>query len=165
MELTEKTVADSKVETYHIIRPNDLNSAGRLFGGTLMMWIDEVAALVGRKHAGFSVVTGSVDNLKFLHGAFPQDTVVISGKITHVGNTSMEIKVETFVEHTAEGGERELINRAFLTLVGLGPDGKPKILPRLKLETDEDRHEWERAEERRNIRKQQSREGFHFYGE
>ena len=46
MEFRAKTVAESRVETVHIIRPTDLNDAGRLFGGVLMQWIDEVAALV-----------------------------------------------------------------------------------------------------------------------
>ena len=36
-----KTVAESCVETVHIVRPNHLNGANRLFGGILMQWIDE----------------------------------------------------------------------------------------------------------------------------
>ncbi len=163
MELQDLPVSASMVETFHIIRPTDLNPSGRLFGGTLMSWIDEVAGLVGLRHSRMNVVTGSVDNLKFLHGAFVKDTIVIKGKVTHVGNTSMEVKVETYVEHV--GGERELINRAFLTLVGLDEEGKPTRLPRLILETDEDRQEWERAEMRRQIRRQEKADGFHFYGQ
>ena len=41
--IEEKRVDDSRVETVHIIRPNHLNAAGRLFGGMLMQWLDEVA--------------------------------------------------------------------------------------------------------------------------
>lgn len=41
--IEEKRVEDSRVETVHIIRPNHLNAAGRLFGGMLMQWLDEVA--------------------------------------------------------------------------------------------------------------------------
>ena len=40
--IEEKRVEDSRVETVHIIRPNHLNAAGRLFGGMLMQWLDEV---------------------------------------------------------------------------------------------------------------------------
>ena len=163
MERRDKTVAESKVETFHIILPSDLNDSGRLFGGSLMSWIDEVAGLVGRRHAQMNVTTGSVDNLKFLRGAYLRDIVVVSGKITHVGNASMEVKVETFVESSS--GERELINRAYLTMVGLDENDRPCRLPRLILETEEDKKEWERAENRRQIRQRQSAEGFHFYGE
>ena len=79
------------------------------------------------------------------------------------GHTSMEVKVETYVENT--DGKRALINRAFLTLIGLGPDNRPAILPRLILKSEEDRKEWERAEIRRSLRRKQREEGFHFYGE
>ena len=163
MERRDKTVAESAVETFHILMPSDMNDSGRLFGGTLMCWIDEVAGLVGRRHAQMNVTTGSVDNLKFLRGAYLRDMLVLTGKVTHVGNASMEVKVETFIERS--GGERELINRAYLTMVGLDENDKPCRLPRLMLETEEDKREWERAETRRQIRKKQSEEGFHFYGE
>ena len=163
MERRDKTVAESRVETIHLIMPSDMNDSGRLFGGRLMCWIDEVAGLVGRRHAQMNVTTGSVDNLKFLRGAYLRDMVVVSGKVTHVGNASMEVKVESFIENSS--GERELINRAYLTMVGLDENDKPCRLPRLILETDEDQTEWERAETRREIRRRQSSEGFHFYGE
>ena len=163
MERRDKTVSESRVETIHLVMPSDMNDSGRLFGGRLMCWIDEVAGLVGRRHAQMNVTTGSVDNLKFLRGAYLRDMVVVCGKVTHVGNASMEVKVESFIENSAGG--RELINRAYLTMVGLDEDDRPCRLPRLILETEEDQREWERAETRREIRRRQSSEGFHFYGE
>ena len=54
MNFRAKTVKESIVETVHIIRPSDLNDAGRLFGGVLMQWIDEVAALVAKRHSQIS---------------------------------------------------------------------------------------------------------------
>ena len=77
MNFRAKTVKESIVETVHIIRPSDLNDAGRLFGGVLMQWIDEVAALVAKRHSQMNVTTASVDNLQFLHGAFQRDVIVI----------------------------------------------------------------------------------------
>ena len=163
MERRDKTVAESRVETIHLVMPSDMNDSGRLFGGALMCWIDEVAGLVGRRHAQMNVTTGSVDNLKFLRGAYLRDMVVVSGKVTNVGNASMEVKVESFIENST--GERELINRAYLTMVGLDENDRPCRLPRLILETEEDQMEWQRAQTRREIRQRQSSEGFHFYGE
>ena len=158
---TKKTVKDSYIETVHLVHPENLNAAGRIYGGTLMSWIDDVAVLVAKRHTGMEVTTASVDNLKFLRAASIKDVVVIKGKATHVGNTSMEVKVETFVEHL--DGTRELVNRAFLTLVGLDTEGKPTTIPKLTLLTDEDREEWGRAQTRREIRMKQAEEGFHFY--
>lgn len=148
-----KKVSDSIVETVHIVRPNHLNNAGRLFGGMLMQWIDEVAALVAKRHCRKNVTTVSVDNLHFIRGAYPKDDVVIIGKITHVGTTSMEVKVDTYVED--ENGERTLINRAYLTEVALDANDRPTEVPRLITETEEEEKEWEAAVVRRELRKVQ----------
>ncbi len=163
MERRDKTVAESRVETFHIIMPQDMNDSGRLFGGRLMCWIDEAAGLVGRRHAQMNVTTGTVENLKFLRGAYLREMIVITGKVTFVGNSSMEVKVESFVENT--GGDRELINRAYLTMVGLDENDRPCRLPRLILVTEEDRREWDQAALRREIRQKQRAEGIFFYEE
>ena len=57
-----------------------------------MQWIDEVAGMVAKRHTRRNVITASVDSLSFLRGAYVKDTVVIIGKVTYVGNTSMEVK-------------------------------------------------------------------------
>ena len=51
MERNTKKVSDSMVEQVFQVRPEHLNGAGRLFGGQLMAWIDEVAGLVGIRHS------------------------------------------------------------------------------------------------------------------
>ena len=163
MEETAKTVQESLVETYHIVQPGDLNDANRLYGGVLMSWIDEVAALVGRRHGRMKVTTGAVENLRFLHGAYVRDIVYISGRVTYVGNTSMEVRVDSYVEHIT--GERELINRAFLTLIGLDDNDRPARVPRLIIQSEEEQRDWNNAEIRRKIRAEQQRDGFDFYGD
>lgn len=150
-----KRVSDSMVEIAHIVRPTDLNNAKRLFGGTLMSWIDEAAVIVAKRHANMNVTTASVDNLSFLNAAYMRDVVVLIGKITYVGNTSMEVKVESFVEHI--DGSRELVNRAYITLVGLDDNGIPTRVPELILENEEERIENENAKVRRQIRKRMSK--------
>ena len=59
----EKTVAESRMEQIYQVRPEYLNGAGRLFGGKLMEWIDELAGLIGIRYAQRDVITASVDNL------------------------------------------------------------------------------------------------------
>ena len=46
-----RRISESIVETVHMVRPNHLNGAERLFGGILMQWIDEVAALAAKRHS------------------------------------------------------------------------------------------------------------------
>ena len=123
MTVTSRKVSESIVQTVHIVRPNHLNAAGRLFGGVLMQWIDEVAGVVGKRHTHKNVTTASVDNLRFLRGAYQRDVIVIIGKVTYVGNTSMEVKVDSYVEDI--DGVKTPINHAFFTMVALDDNDKP----------------------------------------
>ena len=150
MNTEAKTVSESLVETVHIIRPNHLNGANRLFGGILMQWIDEVAAIVAKRHCNGNVTTASVDNLTFLHGAYNNDMVVIKGKMTWVGNSSMEVCVDTYVEN--RHGERHRINNAHFILIALDDHNKPVRVPRLILQTEDEHLAWEHGEERQRIR-------------
>ena len=145
-----KRVNDSITETAHLIRPGHLNGADRLFGGTLMQWIDEVAAVVAKRHSGANVTTASVDNLTFLKGAYQNELVIIKGKVTWVGKTSMEVCVDTYVESL--GGERTRINNAHFMMIALDENDKPIEVPRLILETEDEKLAWEHGEERRKIR-------------
>lgn len=147
-----KTVDESRVETVHIVRPNHLNGANRLFGGILMQWIDEVAGIVAKRHSMSNVTTASVDNLTFLHGAYQNEMIVIKGKITWVGSSSMEVCVDTYVETLQ--GQRNRINNAHFMMVALDEKGKPVTVPRLILQTEEEQLAWEHGEQRRKIRNQ-----------
>lgn len=152
-----KKVSDSMVETVRIVRPNHLNGANRLFGGILMQWIDEVAGIVAKRHAMTNVITASVDNLTFVRGAFQNEMVVIIGRLTWVGTSSMEVLVETYVENIKR--ERSLINRAYLVMVSIDENDKPVRVPRLTLETEEQKTEWENAEIRHMIRRERKTDG------
>ena len=147
-----KTVDESRVETVHIVRPNHLNGANRLFGGILMQWIDEVAGIVAKRHSMSNVTTASVDNLTFLHGAYQNEMIVIKGKITWVGSSSMEVCVDTYVENLS--GQRDRINNAHFMMVALDENDKPVKVPKLILQTDDEKLAWAHGEERRRIRNQ-----------
>lgn len=152
-----KKISDSIVETVRIVRPNHLNGANRLFGGILMQWIDEVAGIVAKRHAMTNVITASVDNLTFVRGAFQNEMVVIIGKLTWVGTSSMEVLVETYVENIKR--ERSLINKAYLVMVSIDENDKPVRVPRLTLETEEQKVEWKNAEIRHMIRRERKTDG------
>lgn len=156
MERTKKRISESQLESVHIVHMSHLNSVGRLFGGILLQWIDETAALVAKRHARMGVTTASIDHLQFLHGAYPGDTIVLTAKMTYVGRTSMDVKVETYAEKIS--GERILINCAYITEVAIGEDGKPAEVPGLILETEEEHTEWEKGEKRRNNRRRHGEE-------
>ena len=141
----------SKTTQSYIIMPQHLNAAGRLFGGQLLSWIDMTAGIVGLRHSDSNVVTACIDNLVFKDSAYETDVVTLVGEVTYTGNTSMEIRVDSFREN--KGVKQQLINRAYLVLVALDDDGKPKQVPELLLETPEQEAEWNAAVERTRIRK------------
>lgn len=154
-----KRVSDSLTETVHMVRPNHLNAAGRLFGGMLMQWLDEAAGLAAQRHTRANVITASVDNLRFIHGAYSGEMVVIIGRVTYVGTTSLEVRVDTYVEHSKDGMRRP-INRAYFTMVALDENDKPTEVPRLLVESEEEKAEWEAAKKRREMRMKRKAEGF-----
>ena len=154
--MISKTVDESRAETVHIVRPNHLNGANRLFGGILMQWIDEVAGIVAKRHCMGNVTTASVDNLTFLHGAYQNDMVVIKGKLTWVGSTSMEVCVDTYVETL--DGQRDRINNAHFMMVALDENDKPVKVPKLILQTEDEHLAWAHGEERRRIRNQRRKD-------
>ena len=141
--MKEKRVCDSYAEQVQILTQANLNGYSRLFGGQLMEWIDIVAAVVARRHSECNVTTAVVDMLQFKKPAYANDTIIIKGKVTYTGRTSMEVKVETFVE--ALSGEKTLINTAYLVMVALDENDKPVQVPKLILETEEEKKEYESA--------------------
>lgn len=154
----EKRVSESRIEQVYQIRPEHLNGAGRLFGGRLMEWIDELAGHVAIRHAQRDVITAAVDNLKFIRGAYLKDLVVLIGRVTFVGKTSMEVRVDTYIESL--DGMRKPINRAYLILVAIDEEGKPVEVPGLIIETESEKAEWEAGIRRREMRRQRREEGF-----
>lgn len=153
-----KKVSDSATEQQYLIRPTHINHYGRLFGGQLLYWIDELAGIVAIRHSGATVTTAAIDNLQFQAPAYEGDMVVLQGQVTYVGRTSMEIRVDTYTESTA--GVRQIINRAYIDMVAIDSRGKPVEVPGLALETEAQKAEWDAAAKRKDLRKQRRQEGF-----
>lgn len=139
-----------------IIMPEHINGYHRLFGGQLVEWIDVVAGVVARRHSNCNVTTAFIDHLHFKAPAYANDTVVIKGRMTYVGRTSMEVRVDAFVESL--DGKRELVNRAYLVVVALDENERPVEVPNLILDTPEDEAEWEAGRRRSLLRKQRREE-------
>ena len=77
-----KKVTDSMTEQVHVVIYPDINGFGRLFGGQLLQWIDEVAGATARRHCGHNATTAAIDNLQFKAGAFLNDVLVLIGRVT-----------------------------------------------------------------------------------
>lgn len=124
-------------EQTYLLMHRHINGYGRLFGGQLMQWIDELAGIVSMRHAGGRITTASIDNLNFKAGAYLNDTIVLIGRITYVGRTSMEVRVDTYVEDLE--GMRRVINRAYVVMVAIDEEGHAVEVPGLVVESESEK--------------------------
>ena len=143
-----------KTTGVQIVLPQHCNGYAipRVFGGQVMAWIDIIGAVAARRYTGRAVTTVCVDHLNFIAPAHLNDTVVQEAWVTWTGHTSVEVRVDSFVETL--DGSRRLINKAYAVFVALDGDEKPAPVPPFIPETLEEKLEFAAAEERRKIRLQ-----------
>ena len=135
-----------------IILPQHCNGyqRPRLFGGQLMAWIDIIGAVAARRFTKSTVTTVCVDNLNFIGPAYLNDTVVQEARVTWAGRTSLEVRVDSYVEQL--DGSRTLVNRAYAVYVALDENDQPQAVPEFVPETEEEKQEYVAAVMRRKAR-------------
>jgi uncharacterized protein (TIGR00369 family) len=146
-----KRVSDSAVMMAQLMNPEDANPAGNVHGGVIMKLIDNAAGVVAARHARSNVVTASIDRLDFIRPAFIGDLVILRASLNHAGRTSVEVGVRVEAENLLTGDVRHTAS-AYLTFVALDKNGSPLEVPRLILETDDDRRRNQEAMARREMR-------------
>ncbi len=151
MENNTKAASESFIIMTEIVLPNDTNTFGNLMGGRLMYWMDIAAALSAMKHCGSPVVTASVDNISFESPIKLGNVVHIEAKVSRSFNTSMEIHMSVWGEDVIQHYKYKS-NEAYFTFVSLDPHGKPRQVPLLIAETEEEKILFESALRRRQLR-------------
>jgi acyl-CoA hydrolase len=134
-----------------IVLPEDTNARGSIFGGRVLSLVDKCAAIVAMRHARSEVVTASMDSVDFRSGVHVGNVLVLAGRLNAVFGSSMEIEVEVHSEDPFSG-QRRLTTRAFVTMVAVSPEGRPRPAPGLVLSSDEERHRAGAAASRRRER-------------
>ena len=149
--MPEKKAADSLVIMTELVLPNDTNVFGNLMGGRLMYWMDIAAALAAGKHCNAPVVTASVDNISFEAPIKLGNAVHIEAKITRAFNSSMEVHLRVWGEDITQQ-YRYKSNEAYYTFVALDPNRKPRPVPVLVPETEDEKRLFDGALRRRQLR-------------
>jgi len=116
-----------------------------------MYWMDIAAAISAQRHCNSPVVTASVDNISFENAIKLGNTVHIEARVTRAFSTSMEIHLRVWGEDLTQQF-RYKSNEAYYTFVALDPHRKPKPVPQLKPETEDEQKLFASALRRRQIR-------------
>ncbi len=145
-----RPVAHSLSVLVHWLGPTDLNSAGFVHGGEVMKLCDKVAGLAGVRHSGGRVVTAGMDRMTFNEPIEIGELLTLRAAVNAVWRTSMEIGVRVEAERPASGEVRHT-NSAYLTMVAVDEQGRPREVAPLRIETEvEERRERAAQTRRRN---------------
>ncbi|QLG47019.1 acyl-CoA thioesterase [Costertonia aggregata] len=118
------------------VKPEDLNSNGTLFGGKLLAWIDEEAALYAIiQLENNKVVTKYMSEINFMSAAVQGDIVEIGIEVVKFGKTSLNLNCEVRNKMTHE----TIVTVDNIIMVNLDDDGKPKSHGKTKIEYVKDR--------------------------
>jgi acyl-CoA hydrolase len=146
------TPVETRCVMTQIVMPMHTNGvAGVMFGGIMMQWIDVCAGVAAMRHAGGAVLTASIDRLDFLSPVQVGEIVVLQAMVNYVARTSMEVgcRVET---EDMRSRTRRYVTKAYLTFVAVDGTGRPRGIPPLALETDDDVRRHTEAAARRHTR-------------
>ncbi len=146
-----RPAAASRSMVSELMMPQHVNNLGHVFGGVILSMVDRAAAVAAMRHAGLACVTVSIDRVDFREPIFSGELVTCSAQVNYVGRTSMEVGVRVEAEHLLKGTRRHT-NTCYLTFVALNTEGRPVPVPRLKLETEEERQRFHEGERRREVR-------------
>ncbi|WXL25790.1 acyl-CoA thioesterase [Ectopseudomonas mendocina] len=134
-----------------LMTPDMANFSGKVHGGTLLKYLDEVAYACASRYAGRYVVTLSVDQVIFREPVHVGELVTFLASVNYTGRTSMEIGIKVVTENIRERSVRHS-NSCFFTMVALDDEGKPTPVPQLVPDTPDGIRRQNQAIQRRKIR-------------
>jgi uncharacterized protein (TIGR00369 family) len=142
-----KPVSASRLVLAQVMTPQDANFAGNVHGGNIMKLADTASGVVAIRHSGRNCVTAAVDRFEFHAPVYVGNLVTLYASLNYVGRTSMEVGVRVEAEELRTGKKTHTNSCNFL-MVALDEAGRPVEVPRLLLETEEDRQRNEKARSR-----------------
>ncbi len=139
-----------EIEMNDLVLPDYANAYNRMFGGKLLEFVDRAAALCSMRYSGEYVVTASFEAVDFLAPILLGETIRLKAKIVLTGYTSMMVRVNVWGEDLVKKTGRHCLT-AHVNMVAVNESGKPVPVPKLIVETDEERRSLEEALVIRNV--------------
>lgn len=122
-DLTSR-IAAAETHVFKAVFPNTTNHYDTLFGGTALQLMDEVAFIAATRFARKRMVTVSSDKINFTQPIPAGTFIELVGQVEYVGNTSLRIRVEIYVEEMYTQERHRAIYGSF-TFVALDENRKP----------------------------------------
>lgn len=114
-----------------IAMPADANPNGDIFGGWLLSQMDLAGSVIAYERAGGRVATVAIDAMSFRLPVFIGDLVSCYASVKRVGNTSIQVEVETYVRRR-ESGDLVLVTDGLFTFVAIDRRGNPRPIPKVE---------------------------------
>jgi acyl-CoA hydrolase len=150
-DLAPKPASSSTVSLIRQMELSDANLLGNVHGGEVMKLVDTAGGLAAMKHCGGPVVTVAMDEMSFIEPVFVGDVVTVRAMVNDAGRTSMEVGVRVEADNFISGRHVHT-SSAYLVYVALDEEGKPRPVPPVLLETDEQSRRQREAKLRRQAR-------------
>ncbi|SFC11833.1 acyl-CoA thioesterase [Streptomyces aidingensis] len=147
-----KPTAASRTTLSHIMTHNDTNLLGTVHGGVVMKLVDDAAGAVAGRHSGGPAVTASMDEMVFLVPVRVGDLVHVHAQCNWTGRTSMEIGVKVMAERWNESAPPTHVGSAYLVFAAVDEQGRPRPVPPVIPENEDDRRRRQEAQIRRTHR-------------
>jgi acyl-CoA hydrolase len=121
---TDQRIKLAETRIFKAVFPNTTNHYDTLFGGTAMHMMDEVAFITATRFTRKMMVTVSSDKIDF-NKPIPSGTIIeLVGKVQHIGNTSLKVLVEIYVEEMYSFSREKAITGTF-TFVAVNSNKHP----------------------------------------
>ncbi|MDV6168866.1 acyl-CoA thioesterase [Flavobacterium sp. DG1-102-2] len=120
----EQKIDAAETHIFKAVFPNTTNHYDTLFGGAAMHLMDEVAFITATRFSRQRVVTVSSDRIDFKKPIPAGTFAELIGKVTHIGNTSMKVHVEIYVEDMYSTNREKAITGEF-TFVAINENKEP----------------------------------------
>jgi acyl-CoA hydrolase len=109
-------------KTRKLIKYEDLNSRGSLFGGQLLKWIDEEASIYTVCQLETNkIVTKLMSEINFMKPAYLNDIIEIGVDVVSFGRTSITLEVVARIKDT----KNEILKIDKMVFVSIDENGKP----------------------------------------
>ncbi len=136
-----------------LMSPDMANFSGHVHGGAMLRLLDQVAYACASRYSGSYVVTVSVDQVMFREPVHVGELVTFRASVNYTGTTSMEIGIRVEAENIRERTSRHVMT-CYFTMVAVDEQGRPRKIPPVSVETEDDRRRWTAAQLRRRYRKE-----------